>query len=655
MNKAFKKQDEVKIFEVYTDFFENMKRKDNEKINDYINRFDKNAILAKKYKMELPSTVLGLKLLANAGVSAADRKLVLSEVNFSTENEVYEKAKQGLAKYAADMNKCENKIEAIKLDSALTAEEEEALIARGWNRPPKGKKKEYGGSTAKGNGNQTSQLQKKKINPKGENGEILICPSCGSYRHLLAECPDSYENQAKMKSKAFAAEALAAENNNSDEESSLFTSNLKASKIKINKYGEAEDVILFTKNKTEILNLSSECLGSVLLDCGCSRNVMGEAWRNSYYASLPPVFKEKVKEFGAGKTQFRFGGGEVLPSLKSIKFPGILAGKSVTFTSHLVSSNIPLLWSRPSMAKAGTVLDLPQDRAKIFGNWIPLNLTSVGHYAIDILPKETNDVEQCLLTLPNNQEEKYKVLLKLHRQFGHPRLEVMLNLLQKVNCNDKETKKLVETIYGKCNTCKLFTTTPPRPVVSLPAASEFSQVLTLDLKEIKVQNYKFILHMIDGFTRFAVSVFIRDKKPETILHNVMRHWISYFGRPGKIWTDVGGEFNNDIIRQLGETIGTRVETGAGYSAWMNGLNERNHCIVDRCFGKIMTDFPKMDPSIALAWAVTAKNSYPMHGGFSSYQLVYGKNPKLPNIMEDKLPALEGATTRNLLKYNVMNS
>ena len=52
----------------------------------------------------------------------------------------------------------------------------------------------------------------------------------------------------------------------------------------------------------------------------------------------------------------------------------------------------------------------------------------------------------------------------------------------------------------------------------------------------------------------------------------------------------------------------------------------------------------MDPVVALAWAVTAKNSYPMNGGFTSFQLVFGKDPKLPNIMTDKLPALEGVTT-----------
>ncbi len=35
-------------------------------------------------------------------------------------------------------------------------------------------------------------------------------------------------------------------------------------------------------------------------------------------------------------------------------------------------------------------------------------------------------------------------------------------------------------------------------------------------------------------------------------------------------------------------------------------------------------------------------------GFSSYQLVNGKNPNLPNITSDHLPALEGSTSSETL-------
>ena len=40
---------------------------------------------------------------------------------------------------------------------------------------------------------------KKKLNPLGLDGKMLLCKSCKSYRHLETECPDSWENMMKLK------------------------------------------------------------------------------------------------------------------------------------------------------------------------------------------------------------------------------------------------------------------------------------------------------------------------------------------------------------------------------------------------------------------------------------------------------------------------
>ena len=195
--------------------------------------------------------------------------------------------------------------------------------------------------------------------------------------------------------------------------------------------------------------------------------------------------------------------------------------------------------------------------------------------------------------------------------------------------------------------------TPARPVVSLPAAREFGKILMLDLKEVKVRHYHYIFHMIDGFTCFTPSVFLKDKKPKTIINNMMSSWVANYGRPGKYWSDMSREFNNNVVRQMGEAVSCKMQTGAGYSAWMDGLNKRNHAVVDRCIGKILHNNPQMDPEVFLAWAVTEKKSSPMYSGFSSFQPKQPKQPKLPNIMEDKLPALEGKTTSKSLLEHIL--
>ena len=42
----------------------------------------------------------------------------------------------------------------------------------------------------------------------------------------------------------------------------------------------------------------------------------------------------------------------------------------------------------------------------------------------------------------------------------------------------------------------------------------------------------------------------------------------------------------------------------------------------------------------------------MWNGFSSYKLVLGRNPNLPNIMTERVPALQGVTSSEILKKHL---
>ena len=50
----------------------------------------------------------------------------------------------------------------------------------------------------------------------------------------------------------------------------------------------------------------------------------------------------------------------------------------------MVIVDIPLLLSKLSLKRAGTVLDMENDRAVMFKQQIPLEFTSSGHYCVDI-------------------------------------------------------------------------------------------------------------------------------------------------------------------------------------------------------------------------------------------------------------------------------
>ena len=150
--------------------------------------------------------------------------------------------------------------------------------------------------------------------------------------------------------------------------------------------------------------------------------------------------------------------------------------------------------------------------------------------------------------------------------------------------------------------------------------------------------------MTDMFSRFTLACIIHDKHPDTVINCIMQTWVgSGMGTPKKFLADNGEKFANPEFTDMCENLNVFMMNTGAESPWQNGLCERNHAVVDCCLEKIMKDNPHISLKTALSWALNAKNSLQMWCGFSSYQLVYGKNLNISSVMTDNPPALEGST------------
>ena len=87
-----------------------------------------------------------------------------------------------------------------------------------------------------------------------------------------------------------------------------------------------------------------------------------------------------------------------------------------------------------------------------------------------------------------------------------------------------------------------------------------------------------------------------------------------------------------------ENLNITVKTTGAEAPWSNGLVECHNQTISEMLNKVLED-TDCDFDIALAWCVNAKNSLDNCHGFSPYQLAIGRNPKLPALLHDKLPAL----------------
>lgn len=81
----------------------------------------------------------------------------------------------------------------------------------------------------------------------------------------------------------------------------------------------------------------------------------------------------------------------------------------------------------------------------------------------------------------------------------------------------------------------------------MPMAHEFNEKVAMDLKKWKGC---WILHMIDMWSRYTVSVFINRKRPSDLIDSMMTHWIGRYGLIGSVLMDNGGEFKSDGLREV---------------------------------------------------------------------------------------------------------
>ena len=98
--------------------------------------------------------------------------------------------------------------------------------------------------------------------------------------------------------------------------------------------------------------------------------------------TLTDAQKKKIVK-KKGVRAFKFGDGNKLNSFYKVILPCVITDIEVSIITDVVDSDIPLLWSKDNMKRAGTCLNFEDDSVTLLKK-IPLSCTSSGHYYIPI-------------------------------------------------------------------------------------------------------------------------------------------------------------------------------------------------------------------------------------------------------------------------------
>jgi hypothetical protein len=163
-----------------------------------------------------------------------------------------------------------------------------------------------------------------------------------------------------------------------------------------------------------------------------------------------------------------------------------------------------------------------------------------------------------------------------HADSAHGGQTAMLEILRQYGRVMPNAAARVRSFVQACQPCNHF---KPGRVHHHPqsnaGASRPGERLQIDLAAMDGDpNFPFMLVIHDLFSYYTDAIAIPNKAAPTVAWELLQ-WMCRYGVPASVVSDVGGEFVNEIMRDLCNRVGIGFDLHAPYHPQSNGRVERN--------------------------------------------------------------------------------
>lgn len=237
------------------------------------------------------------------------------------------------------------------------------------------------------------------------------------------------------------------------------------------------------------------------------------------------------------------------------------------------------------------------------------------------------------------------ILTCLHDDMGHMGLERTLDLVRSRFYWPKMATD-VERKIKSCGRCVRRKTLPERaaPLVSIQTTRPM-ELVCMDYLSLEPDshNTKDILVITDHFTKYAVAMPTKDQKATTVAKCLWEQFLVHYGFPERLLSDQGRDFESQLIKELCALAGiTKVRTSP-YHPRGNPVERFNRTLLGMLGtlrDKEKTHWRDYVKPLTHAYNCTKNETT----GFSPYELMFGRQPRLPVDIAFCLPVKDGSPT-----------
>ena len=244
-----------------------------------------------------------------------------------------------------------------------------------------------------------------------------------------------------------------------------------------------------------------------------------------------------------------------------------------------------------------------------------------------------------------------KLIEKLHVNMGHLSRDRMVVMLRAAGARE-DVLEFMRKRFG-CELCDRRQREVRRRVAAFPRTFTFNRIVAVDTFYLPWRGRSLpVLNVVDHGSHYQVTTLIKTiegkehpggtPSSEEAWRIFNECWIRPFGAPEVVLSDGGAEFAKDFVTGL-ELHSVFHHVVDADSPWQNGVAERHGGEIKRRVlrelaegNTVLTSTEGID--LMLCHLNACKNQFYSRAGYSPAQLVFGRNPRVPEELLSDLVA-----------------
>ena len=232
---------------------------------------------------------------------------------------------------------------------------------------------------------------------------------------------------------------------------------------------------------------------------------------------------------------------------------------------------------------------------------------------------------------------------RLHNM-GHPGIKNSQRLISK-HFVWPFMRRDIKSMVQRCHDCQANKITKHNraEINAYPPNHEKFSSLHIDLTGPFDENgnYKYLLMMIDRYSRWLEAVPLENIRADTIFNSFLMNWVARYGIPSEIVSDRGSQFLSEIFSNSAKVLGIKLKTTCSYTPKTNGLVE----ICNKTIKRSLRGLGENDWLKKLPFALLAHRAgYTAALGCAPSNVVFGCDLRLPSLFIDREPTVHQQPT-----------